>query len=519
MQVSSASHRPRGGCRTLSWAAGIAPGLAGCGADAGAGAGAGPWIFGSLALVMVAAAAYAAGNLAARGRHEAAQRATRQDQRLLAHLVDGWLWQTDATHRLTVLEPAEGAPDADAPAARGKALWDAFDTPALRTLLESSKAITDLPVSGHGRTWRLRALPRYDDLGRFAGHTGQLREDAGADRETERAALAALADGIDAPVLIGRLQRGDGVLWHANDAAWQRLRAAGVEPAPDVSWRSALDALPPALRDALACLRPGAAAVHDGWRMQRIAARDAEDGVGELVLLMAPRPGGDGADEDRGGEALGVTVSHDLRAPVRVVDGFTRILKEDYGRLLDRVGNDHLDRVLAAAARMNHMIDALIALSRLATQPLVRQPVNLSQMAQFVVDDLRRASPERVAEFAVQPGLQVVGDPTLLRLVLENLLGNAWKYTSKTARAQIVLESEPHDGRRAFVVRDNGAGFDMRSVDRLFGLFQRLHSATDFPGTGVGLASVKRIVQRHGGTVWADAEPGRGAAFYFTLRE
>jgi signal transduction histidine kinase len=518
MQVSSASHRPRGGCRTLSWAAGVAPGLIGCSADAGAGVGAGPWIFGSLAIVAVAAA-FAAGKLAARGRLEAAQRGARQEQRLLALLVDGWLWQTDATHRLVALDPSETTPAADAPAALGTPLWDAFDTPALRTLLESSRAVADLRVSGHGRIWRLRALPRYDDLGRFAGHSGRLREDTGADREAERSALVALADAVDTPVLIGRLQRGAGVLWHANAAAWQRLRAASVEPAPDLPWSVALATLPPALCDALASHRPGAAAAHEGWRIQRIVALDAQDAGGEWVLLMAPRPAGEGADADRGGEAIGVTVSHDLRAPVRVVDGFTRILKEDYGRLLDRVGNDHLDRVLAAAARMNHMIDALIALSRLATQPLLRQPVNLSQMAQFVVDDLRRASPERVADVTVQPGLQVVGDPTLLRLVLENLLGNAWKYTSRTARAQIVLETEPHDGRRAFVVRDNGAGFDMRSVDRLFGLFQRLHSATDFPGTGVGLASVKRIVQRHGGTVWADSEPGRGAAFYFTLRE
>jgi light-regulated signal transduction histidine kinase (bacteriophytochrome) len=212
-----------------------------------------------------------------------------------------------------------------------------------------------------------------------------------------------------------------------------------------------------------------------------------------------------------------MTVSHDLRAPIRVVEGFTRIVKEDYGQLLDRVGNDHLDRVLGAAARMNLMIDALLTLARLSTQPLARQPVNLSQLASYVVEDLRRSAPDREADIEIEPGLSAQGDPTLLRLVLENLLGNAWKYTGRTARAQISLRQQNQGGQRSFLVQDNGAGFDMRSAERLFGLFQRLHSANDFPGHGVGLASVKRIVQRHGGDIWAEAEPGRGASFHFTL--
>jgi light-regulated signal transduction histidine kinase (bacteriophytochrome) len=217
--------------------------------------------------------------------------------------------------------------------------------------------------------------------------------------------------------------------------------------------------------------------------------------------------------------AFSYTVTHDLRAPIRVVEGFTRILKEDYGRVLDRVGNDHLDRVLAAAARMNSMIDALLTLANLSSQPLTRQPVNLSQIAGFVVDDLKRGTPERRVDVDIAPGLVVDGDPTLLRLVLENLLGNAWKYTGRRSHARIEFARETVDGAPVFVVRDNGAGFDMRSAERLFGLFQRLHSANDFPGTGVGLASVRRIVQRHGGDIWADGEPGRGAAFHFTLRE
>jgi signal transduction histidine kinase len=215
-------------------------------------------------------------------------------------------------------------------------------------------------------------------------------------------------------------------------------------------------------------------------------------------------------------ESFSYTISHDLRAPIRVVEGFTKIVKEDYGRLLDRVGNDHLDRVLGAAARMNNMIDALLALSKLSSQPLARQTVNLSQLAGYVADDLRRQWPDRVVDVQIEPGVQVQGDATLLRVVVENLLGNAWKYTSKSSDPRIVFERSPKGGDM-FTVRDNGAGFDMRFSDRLFGVFQRLHSANDFPGTGIGLASVRRIVRRHGGEIWGEAEVNQGAQFHFSL--
>lgn len=215
-------------------------------------------------------------------------------------------------------------------------------------------------------------------------------------------------------------------------------------------------------------------------------------------------------------ESFTYTVSHDLRAPIRVVEGFTKIIKEDYGRLLDRVGNDHLDRVLGAAARMSNMIDALLALSKLSSQPLARQPVNLSQLAVFVADELRRQWPERNVTLVIEPGMLVQGDPTLLRVVVENLLGNAWKYTCKCAHPQVWFERSPQQAD-SFSVRDNGAGFDMRFADRLFGVFQRLHSANDFPGTGVGLASVRRILRRHEGDIWGESEVNRGAQFHFSL--
>jgi signal transduction histidine kinase len=244
----------------------------------------------------------------------------------------------------------------------------------------------------------------------------------------------------------------------------------------------------------------------DGWRAAPMAGSAP---AGSWLVHRA-----DGAPEP---DATSFTLSHDLRAPIRVVEGFTRIVKEDYGRALDRVGNDHLDRVLAATARMNLMIDALLTMARLSAQPLARRPVDLSQLAAQVIDDLRRASPERDVAVQIEPGLGAAGDPTLLRLVLENLLGNAWKYTARTEAAAITMSGSRHQSAPAFVVADNGAGFDMRAAERLFGLFQRLHSAADFPGHGVGLASVRRIVRRHGGDVWAHGEPGRGARFTFTL--
>ena len=292
---------------------------------------------------------------------------------------------------------------------------------------------------------------------------------------------------------------GERRLVHANAAGLQQLGANAA--AVGQAWSTLEGAAPAALRTALA--EPG---TPGGWWLLR------DDATG---LCLALGPDNQGAEEETA--SLVYTVSHDLRAPIRVVEGFTRIVKEDYGRQLDRVGNDHLDRVLAAGARMNQMIDAVLTMARLASQPLTRQPVDLSQLAAFVIDDLRRAAPERPVEVQIDPDLRVRGDPTLLRLVLENLLGNAWKYSGQNPRARIEFGCSSGDGRRVFAVRDNGAGFDMRVADRLFGLFQRLHSAKDFPGTGVGLASVRRIVQRHGGEVWAEAEPGRGAAFFFTL--
>jgi len=324
-----------------------------------------------------------------------------------------------------------------------------------------------------------------------------------------------LADALPGPALLLVAGAEGWRLHHANDAA-RRAWPSLDTPAPgSEGW-------PAGLQAHLGTAGAGdAAAPH--W--DSLAVPAAPGGPRWLLAWQAPAGGNAPATEgdeaarrQAASDSFGFTLSHDLRAPLRVVEGFTRIVKEDYGPQLDRVGNDHLERVLGAAARMNLMIDAMLALARLSQQPLTRQPVNLSQLAGFVVEDLRRAEPEHAVEVELDPEIAVQGDPTLLRLVLENLLGNAWKYSAKAVAPRVELRREAAPaGQLGFVVRDNGAGFDMRSADRLFGLFQRLHSASDFPGHGVGLASVRRIVERHGGRVWAESEPGKGASFHVVL--
>jgi signal transduction histidine kinase len=256
-------------------------------------------------------------------------------------------------------------------------------------------------------------------------------------------------------------------------------------------------------------------------RLQRTAQEAARPAPKPLPARASghARTAGDATSAPTDAEAISYALSHDLRAPLRVIEGFARILKEDYGRQLDRIGNDHLDRLLGASARMNAMIEAMLSLARLSTQPLTTQPVDLTAMAHDVMLELRRQQPERAVRVDIAPGLMAQGDPTLLRQVMDNLLSNAWKYSAKVAQASISLRARDRDadGRTVFEVADNGAGFDMRAAGKLFGLFQRLHGQTEFPGTGIGLASVQRIVLRHGGRIWAESEPGRGARFCFSL--
>jgi signal transduction histidine kinase len=528
---------------------------------------AGLWLFLSLALVLVAALAFYVGALRERARGERALQQSRQQLALQSQLQDACTWQTDAQHKLLFWQ-RPGQPAGSAPA--GTAQIASFGA-ALSAKLVHQLAFKDWPwrtaahllsaaapspnraeSTGH---WAIAGVPRHDEQGQFTGFVGTARaQDAQINTALQAAALLP-ALGAHAGAALLALNTGTGWTVQAfNPAATQRWPTLRV----GASW----DALLPMLKTDLPAqlLEAAAQALADpakasasapavdkaaGWQFQVFAApgaahagTDAGTGtganaaVGHGLLLTQHSAGSDtGGAIDAAtvheGDTFSFTVSHDLRAPIRVVEGFTRIVKEDYGKLLDRVGNDHLDRVLGAATRMNLMIDALLTLARLSTQPLAQQPVNLSQLASYIMDDLKRGAPERQADIDIEPGLTAHGDPTLLRLVLENLLGNAWKYSGRCHRAQIALRTVPNDnaqpnapgrpGARAFVVRDNGAGFDMRSADRLFGLFQRLHSNSDFPGHGVGLASVRRIVKRHGGDIWAEAEVGRGAAFFFTL--
>ena len=473
----------------------------------------GPWWLWAASPLGLAAAGLA-GWLLGRRRGERALRDARTELQQLQQTLDTWQWQTDAQHRLVQLRPPCQAPAADWQATAHEPLWQRFASRSqpglLQAKLQAHSPLDDAVDRPDGSRWWLRGLPRFDGEGRFAGHTGTARlMDELLALHDDRAALDALLPALPGPAWICQ-PAADGQLAvrRCNEAA---LRFGG---APGETWPTLLSALPRDLALAVAALQPGAGTVHDDWQLQLLPLGREADG---RLLWMLPMGSAAPEASEADSASFSYTVSHDLRAPVRVVEGFTRILKEDYGRLLDRVGNDHLDRVLGAAARMNAMIDALLGLAQLSSQPLARQPVNLSQLAGYVIDDLRRQQPQRQVEVHIQPGLQAHGDPTLLRLVLENLLGNAWKYSGQREQAEIVFATDLQSGREAFVVRDNGAGFDMRFADRLFNVFQRLHSANDFPGTGVGLASVRRIVRRHGGDVWAESEIGQGARFYFTL--
>jgi signal transduction histidine kinase len=530
MLVSGQRGRQRCTHHAAAWAAALT--LSACQDGPGSKA-SGTWLLAGAALLSVCGLAHLWGRQAGRSAAERGLREAHSAARLWRGLQDAYVWRTDAAHSLVSWQAPGLASsqrcalfDAPGPGTEGGRL------PEMHDRLQAQAAFSGLHVhraaeAAGARHWQLAGTPQYDDLGAFAGFVGIARPlDKLDELTTAAAALPALLASDDAAVIVAISRQGTWEVQHASPAARALLPGLGA----DLGLDHVLAALPETARlaaqrllqapaQSLPTARPtpdGEAAA--GWRFEPFGPLP-DGGAG---LVMALRTAGSSASlaqaaDNAESEQFSFSVTHDLRAPIRVVEGFARIVKEDYGRLLDRVGNDHLDRVLGAAARMNLMIDALLTLAKLSTQPLAQQTVNLSQQASWVMDELARGAPEREAEIDIEPGLTTRGDPTLLRLVLENLLGNAWKYSARCPRTQISLRRVPHGQGTAYVVRDNGAGFDMRSADRLFGLFQRLHSASEFPGHGVGLASVRRIVRRHGGEVWAESEPGRGAAFYFTL--
>jgi PAS domain S-box-containing protein len=216
-------------------------------------------------------------------------------------------------------------------------------------------------------------------------------------------------------------------------------------------------------------------------------------------------------------EAFAYSVSHDLRAPLRGIDGLSQILLEEHQDGINEQGKDYLHRVRRAAQRMAQLIDDMLTLSRVSRTEMTAQRVPLSDLARAVAGDLHGAQPERQVDFVIQDGIEARGDGRLLRIVLDNLLGNAWKFTSRHPTARIEFGMERREEAPVYFVRDDGAGFEMTYGHTLFRAFQRLHAVTEFPGTGVGLATVQRIIHRHGGKVWADGAVERGATFYFTL--
>lgn len=248
-------------------------------------------------------------------------------------------------------------------------------------------------------------------------------------------------------------------------------------------------------------------------------ARDANAMAADLDRLVTERRQAEVAlaASNRELEAFSYSVAHDLRAPLRAINGFSGALSDDYGSALNAEALGYLARITAATQRMGDLIDALLGLSRVARGEFRREEVDLSRLAETVAKQLQAANAGRVVDFQTDKGVVGQGDASLLRIVLENLMGNAWKFTGKTAGATVTFGVEENEGARVYYVRDNGAGFDMAYAAKLFAPFQRLHTDKDFAGTGIGLATVQRIVQRHGGRIWAEGLVGGGATFRFTL--
>lgn len=216
-------------------------------------------------------------------------------------------------------------------------------------------------------------------------------------------------------------------------------------------------------------------------------------------------------------QAFSYSVSHDLRAPLRAIDGFSQVVLEDYADRLDDEGRDFLGRIRAASQKLARLLDGLLELSRLSRAEMTPEMVDVSEIARTVADAHLAGAPNRRVRFEIQEGRTAVADPRMVYIVVENLLSNAWKFSARVQEAVIEFGATDEAGERVFYVRDNGAGFDMKHAGKLFGAFNRLHDEREFAGTGIGLATVRRIIQRHGGRIWAASAPGQGATFYFTL--
>jgi light-regulated signal transduction histidine kinase (bacteriophytochrome) len=251
-------------------------------------------------------------------------------------------------------------------------------------------------------------------------------------------------------------------------------------------------------------------------RWEIIERQQAEEQVRQLNLDLQKR-NAELSTINQELESFAYSVSHDLRAPLRSIDGFSQAILEDYYEQIDATGQDYLRRIRSATQRMGQLIDDLLSLSRVTRSDLKQELVDLSAIALAITSDLRQSAPDRDVQFVIQEGLRVSGDSHLLRVVLVNLLENAWKFTSRKPQARIEFGVVNDTGKKIYFIKDDGAGFDMAYSHKLFGAFQRLHSMADFPGNGIGLATIQRVIHRHGGRVWAEGAVGQGATFYFTL--
>jgi signal transduction histidine kinase len=268
-----------------------------------------------------------------------------------------------------------------------------------------------------------------------------------------------------------------------------------------------------------------AAGVHDEKGITRLIVVSIHDITGrkknefelQQAKWLAEQKATELASVNKELEAFSYSVSHDLRTPINSVIGFSRILYEDYSDVLDEEGKSMVIRIINSGLRMNELIDDMLSLSKVSRQEIQRTVINLSKLAEDYIAELMESDPERNITIFIQPSMIISGDEKLIKMALQNLLRNSWKFSSKTPDAHIEMGSFIENKENIFFVRDNGAGFDMKFAERLFVPFKRLHSDNEFPGTGIGLAIVERVIKRHGGRIWAQGSPGKGATFFFTL--